>query len=286
MKLRRPAKTRIFAGCEQHEGGLELHLLFPADPLSAKAFCKNLLQIFIRFRNAHHIFQRMVTGTAAHFREERHSLLQRFLQIGKASDFHSGRFAQLFQIVCVIRLFQVHGLVRSPCGKHLYLKALILRDLLMPSQIIGRVIRGTHQRHAGLTDQIADTHAVLMKLLIAEIPDFLRSLTVQHTGIAEKALQLQMAPVKERIADSELQRFRPLLKLLPVRRVSGDIVLLHTVGTHGTPFIMVPSQPYLCDVVKLSVLRDLLRIDVTVIVQNRHIFRICMEKLLRRLRTQ
>ena len=156
----------------------------------------------------------------------------------------------------------------------------------MPSQVIGRIIRGAHQRHTGLTDQVADAHAVLMKLLIAEIPDFPGGLTVQHPGIAEKALQLQVAPVKERIADGELQRFRPLLKLLPVRRVSGDIILLHTIGTHGTPFIMVPSQPYLCDVVEFPVLRDLLRIDVTVIVQNRHGFRICVEKLLRRFRTQ
>ena len=156
----------------------------------------------------------------------------------------------------------------------------------MPSQVIGRIIRGAHQRHTGLTDKVADAHAVLMKLLIAEIPDLFSGLTVQHAGIAKKALQLQVAPVKQRIADGEFQRFRPLLELLPVRRISGNVILLYPVGTHGTPFIMIPSQPYLRDVVKFPVLRDLLRVDVTVIVQNRHALRISMEKLLRRLRTQ
>ncbi len=65
-----------------------------------------------------------------------------------------------------------------------------------------------------------------------------------------------MTPVKQRIADGFLQCLRPFLEFFSVWCVSGDITLLHTIGTHLAPFVMVSAKPYLCDVLKLSVLCD------------------------------
>ena len=90
-----------------------------------------------------------------------------------------------------------------------------------------------------------------------------------------------MAPVIERISDSSLQCLRPFLELLTVSSLPGDVFFIHTIGAHQTPFIVVSAQPYLCDVLELSVLRDFLRIDVAVIVQNRRFCRVLMIQLLR-----
>ena len=87
-----------------------------------------------------------------------------------------------------------------------------------------------------------------------------------------------MAPVIQGIADCLLQRLRPFLEFFPVGRVSCNIVFLHTIGTHLTPFVMVAAQPYLRDIFKFPVLRNFLRIDMAVIIQYRHFFRDFMKK--------
>ncbi len=75
----------------------------------------------------------------------------------------------------------------------------------------------------------------------------------------------------QRVADELWHGLCPGLELLPVRAVAGHILLVHAVGTHLAPLVMVAAQPYLCDGVKLAVLIDFLRIDVAVIVKYRHI---------------
>ena len=50
-------------------------------------------------------------------------------------------------------------------------------------------------------NDVADAHGILFQLCIAQIPDLLGSIAVQISGVSEIFLQLQMAPVVQRVAD-------------------------------------------------------------------------------------
>ena len=69
------------------------------------------------------------------------------------------------------------------------------------------------------------------------------------------------------------QRF-PFAELVPVRCVTGDELLGHTVGAQGTPFVMVSTQPEFGDGTELMVLGYLLRVKMAVIVYDRQF--LCM----------
>ena len=86
-----------------------------------------------------------------------------------------------------------------------------------------------------------------------------------------------MAPVIQGIANGLSQTLGPLEKLLLVGGCAGDIVFVHATGAQKAPFVMVAPQPDLGDVFKPAVLIDFLRIDVAVIVDDRHIF--CVVKI-------
>ena len=89
-----------------------------------------------------------------------------------------------------------------------------------------------------------------------------------------------MRPVIQRIADCLSETFRPLQKLLLIRSIPGNILLLYTAGAHVAPLIVISAQPDLSDVFKLSVLSNLSGINVAVIVKNGHFCRIFMIQLL------
>lgn len=101
-------------------------------------------------------------------------------------------------------------------------------------------------------------------------------------SITEVLFQLQMAPMVHGVSDSTRQSLGKFLEFLPVRRVARNVLFLHAVGAHHTPFVMVAAQPHLGDVLKPAVLEDLPRADVAVIVDDGHIRRIFMIELLRR----
>ena len=90
---------------------------------------------------------------------------------------------------------------------------------------------------------------------------------------AEILAQFQMAPVVERVADKLWHRFSPCLEFLAVGGViARNVLLVHAVGADLAPLVMIAAQPYLGDIVKFSVLVDFLRIDVTVIIDDGHVF--------------
>ena len=82
-----------------------------------------------------------------------------------------------------------------------------------------------------------------------------------------------MAPVVQGIAHRLLHGAGPSLKLLIIPGIAGDIPFVHTIGPHQPPFVMVPLQPELGQVVEDPVLRDLPRAHVAVVVQYGQTFR-------------
>ena len=100
-----------------------------------------------------------------------------------------------------------------------------------------------------LGDQPANAHTGFLQAGVAELPYFFGSRTVQNALITEKAAQLQMAPVVQRIADGLAQHLSPLQEFVVIAGVAGDVFFLHSGAAHQPPFVMVAAQPDLRDVV-------------------------------------
>ena len=222
----------------------------------------------------------MIRNITTHRGKECHALAQSVLEVCKCDDLaltHGG--GQLIQIVQIVRLFNVHRLVGSPGGQYLYIKALVFRDLFVPFQRIDGIIGGADQCHIALADQIAHAHGGLLQFGIAQIPDLVGGSLAQHAGVSEVSLQLQMAPVKQRVADGLAQTLGPFAELFVVGGIAGDIFLLHAAGTHKAPFVVVAAQPHLRDIVELSILGNLSGIDVAVVVQHGSTLCVVVEQL-------
>ena len=151
----------------------------------------------------------------------------------------------------------------------------------MPVQIIDGIIGGADEGHVALLDQAADGQlGIVLQLVVAQVPDFLSGVAVQHTLIAEVLAQLQVAPVVHGVANAHGQSLGKLLETLTVGLGAGDVLLGHAVGTHHAPLVVVAcqravglaaAQPHLSDVLEAAVLVDLLRGDMAVIVADGHI---------------
>ena len=134
----------------------------------------------------------------------------------------------------------------------------------------------------------------MLQLVVAEVPDLLGGLAVQHALIAEVLLQFEVAPGIHRIADGHFQALGKLLEALAVGLVTGNILLGHTVGAHHTPLVVVTevvvaavgqdlmaAQPDLRNILKTAVLINFLRGNMAVIVDDGQLGRIIMVQVLR-----
>ena len=117
--------------------------------------------------------------------------------------------------------------------------------------------------------------------VVALVIDGTCGLGVQTLLDAESGLELQMSPVVERVAESIRNGLRPFLKFLPVGGVlTGAETLIHSVGTHSAPFVVVAHEPDLCDGFETFVLGNHLRNKVAVIIDNRHFSRMIVIQFL------
>ena len=83
----------------------------------------------------------------------------------------------------------------------------------------------------------------------------------------------------KRIAQRVGDGLSPGKKLFIGSGIAGAIAFVHTVCPHRTPFIVVAFQPDLEQVSKSSILRDIFRQEMAVIVKNRLIGGICAKEL-------
>ena len=73
----------------------------------------------------------------------------------------------------------------------------------------------------------------------------------------------------QRAADKLRHDLRPFLEFLVLRRITGNILLVHAAGTHGAPFVVICRQPELRQIFVLLPLGNLARRQMVVIVVNR-----------------
>ena len=262
--------------------GLVLLSLFSGHSLTGHCLLVDGVDLFLGGLTVGHVVQAVVRCAAAHLGKELDALGQ---SVGDAVDalqlFLANDLSQLAHVLHEAGLLDVDGLVGAERGSNGELDGRIFLDLLVPCQIIDGVVSGADESNIGLLDQAADSHAVVvLQLVVAQVPDFLSGVAVQHTLIAEELAQLQVAPVVHGVANAHGQSLGKLLETLAVGLGAGDVLLGHAVGTHHAPLVVVAcqravglaaAQPHLSDVLKAAVLVDLLRGDMAVIVADGHI---------------
>lgn len=82
----------------------------------------------------------------------------------------------------------------------------------------------------------------------------------------------------QRAADKLRHDLRPFLEFLVLRRITGNILLVHAAGTHGAPFVVICRQPELRQIFVLLPLGNLARRQMVVIVVNRLVFRVLVKQ--------
>ena len=208
------------------------------------------------------------------------TLLQSINHILESGDGYTSHLAQLVHVCRELWLFDVHSLVRTPCGNHLDFES-TLTCLLVITQVINGIVSGTYTLYMIMTHQTACRELWLLQLLVTLVKNLACCLGAQLFGNAEGSLQLQMSPMIQGVTEGIWHCFCPFLKLLPVCCIfTRAVFFIHTIGTHGTPLIVVTTQPQLGNALEAMVIGNHFGNQVAVIVDNGHFSCMVMEKIL------
>ena len=204
------------------------------------------------------------------------AFFQREQEIGQAVHLHIGGCAEAVTPgIPGIGVNDRKGFVRTKSWIDPDFKA-IRRALLMPGQIIRRIVRGAESAHLLGAQDVAHTHLRAGQGCFGLFPDRRCGLFIEQGVDAEVAFQLEMCPVVERIAQRLRNGGRPGEEFFAGRCVAGDQAFSDAVAAHGTPFVVITFQPDFVDVFKLPVLRDVLWRQMIVVIQNRFVFGECV----------
>ena len=140
MELHDPAAFVIFTSQVGEDSRLIGFRFFFTDAFAFQGFGNDSIDSrFIGFA-AENIFQCMVCSAAAHFFKEGDALVHGFADIGKSLDFNAGSLTEAGHVIGITGFVDVHQLVRTHSRIYLGTACLFFFQLLMPFQIIGRVI--------------------------------------------------------------------------------------------------------------------------------------------------
>lgn len=139
----------------------------------------------------------------------------------------------------------------------------------MGGKRIGGIIGRADDLNMEFSQDASGREFRLRDLAVGLIPDLACGLGRDQTVDAEVALQLQMAPMIERISErvgNSRAPCRELFKRISITRAKS---LGNTVAAHCPPFIVIPLQPELGQIGKASVSCQIIGRQMTVIVDDR-----------------
>ena len=142
-------------------------------------------------------------------------------------------------------------------------------------EAVDRIVGGARQPHVHLAHDPPAGELVPGQLLPGFLPDALGRLAAkQPIADAQRSAEFHVGPVIQRVAERGGDGLGPFLELLAIRGVARAITFLHAVGAHRAPLVMVAVEPGLGEVLELLIFGDLLRRQVTMVVDNRHVARV------------
>ena len=165
-------------------------------------------------------------------------------------------------------LVHVQGLVRTECGIHTG-RQRGGRELLVILEIVSRIVGRAERLHLEFPQDPVRSQVVGGEQRVCLFPDRGRAALVEQLVDAEVALQFEVRPVVQRIAQRVRHRASPRHEFLERRGIAGTVALGHAVGPHGAPLVMVAFEPDLEQVVEAPVLGDVLRRKMAMIVDDR-----------------
>ena len=261
MELLRPPGLRIHHGKVVQDGALVLDgviFIYRRARKGGSEYSFNLAVVIVLGVER---VKTVVGETAAHRGEEIVTLPERFHQGGVGTDLDAGGLPQPLQISLECPdIINAHHLVRPPCRQHLCAERM-LSDLLVPTQVIRRVIGRADHLHVELADKRLAAELLRGEFGVALLEDLTSGLRLQNPVYSENPAEFQMRPVIERIPHQIRHRLSPFLKLFPRGFPACDIFLRHAVRPQRAPFVVVAAvtvhQPKLGDVAEPDVLGDL-----------------------------
>ena len=136
-------------------------------------------------------------------------------------------------------------------------------------EVVGRVVRGAEGGDAEFFQDAVRREPGRAQALVGMFPDAGGGGLVEGFVDAEVALQFQVGPVVERIAQREGHGGRPSTEFLLGIGVARDEAFVDAVGPHGAPFVVVALQPDFVQVAELPVARDVAGREVAMVVEDR-----------------
>ena len=171
--------------------------------------------------------QAMIAQAAADGMKIIVALLQRVEQRGVALHLDAAHAAELVAPgIPGRRLMHAIALVWAEGGIHPDLKA-VLRALLVPGQRISGIVRGAQRLHLLRAQDVAGAHRWLREHGFRLLPDRGGRRLIQQRVDAEVALQFDMRPVIQRIAQRVRHGLRPGHELVTWASAARDQVLAH-----------------------------------------------------------
>ena len=135
-------------------------------------------------------------------------------------------------------------------------------------QIVGGVIGGAEGTHPELGENSLRGQFRGFQKLVGMLPNFRSRLFVEQFVDAKIALQFQVSPVVERIAEAVRDRGGPSEELVVGRSIAGTKGFSDAVGTHGTPFVVIALEPNLEEVAKPPIGGDVRRGEMRVEIKD------------------
>ena len=221
----------------------------------------------------------MVGQAASHAVEEVMPLAQGIEKVLVGAYLHPRGFTEPSDVLPVLlRLVHRHCLVRPPRRQDPDPER-VLRYIFMVSQVIRRVICGADDLHIEPLHEGLAAEFRSLEHFRAPVIDGPCGARAQYVVYPENPGQLQMGPVVQRVTHGIRDCLGPFLELLVAAAAAGDELLRDTVPSHCTPLVVVSSKPDLGQVLETVVAGYLLRLEVAVIVDDRHLLRTLMVEL-------
>ena len=139
----------------------------------------------------------------------------------------------------------------------------------MVFQVVGGIICSAKYFYLLHSQKISYRVVRTLELLAASIPYFFCGGRRQSLINTEVSFQFKMSPVIQWISDTILDGVSPCQEFLIRAAISGDQTFRDTVGTHGSPLIVIAVEPYFGQVIVASVFIDCSRTQVIMKIDDR-----------------
>lgn len=138
---------------------------------------------------------------------------------------------------------------------------------------IDRVVGGADGVDAEFAEETEGGEVWGAEAFVALVPNSFGGIGVEEGVDAEAALEFEVGPIVEGVAEGEGDGFGKGLKFFAIGGVAGDVGFGDAGGSHGAPFVVVVTEPEGGDVVPPLVLGDFVGWEVGVVIDDGKVLR-------------